>query len=65
MSFIDTDTEKALAALAQQEQWLTPPKEITRIVLRPWQQAVFWALRVYIVVMLAVMAWGFYHTLGH
>lgn len=30
--------------------------------LRPRQQAVFWGLRVYIAIMLAVMVWGFYHS---
>jgi hypothetical protein len=31
----------------------------TAIRLRPWQQAPFWSLRLYIVVMLAVVAVGF------
>jgi hypothetical protein len=36
-----------------------PPAEVTSVALRPWQQVVFWGLRVYIVVMLVVMAIGF------
>jgi len=46
-------------AIAEAEGWRTPPAEVTRVVLRPWQQAVFWGLRVYIVVLLAVIAIGF------
>lgn len=65
MSYYEKDSEYALAALAEQENWLAPPMEITRVVLRPWQQAVFWGLRLYIMVMLTVMAWGFYHSLNH
>jgi predicted cobalt transporter CbtA len=37
---------------------------VTRVSLRPWQQAVFWGLRVYIVVMLGVMAVGFAKVAG-
>jgi hypothetical protein len=53
------DDDAELNALAHDEGWLIPPAEVTRVALRPWQQAVFWGLRVYIVVMLAVMAVGF------
>ena len=35
------------------------PITVTRIALRPWQQVVFWRLRIYIVVRLIVMAFGF------
>ncbi len=55
--FDDDDAE--LNALAHDEGWVVPPAEVTRVALRPWQQAVFWGLRVYIVVMLVVMAVGF------
>jgi hypothetical protein len=53
----DDDTD--LNSIAHSEGWLTPPREVTRITLRPWQQAVFWGLRAYIVVMLGVMVVGF------
>jgi len=53
------DDDAELSLLAQDEGWLVPPAEVTRVALRPWQQAVFWGLRVYIVVMLVVMAVGF------
>ena len=53
------DDEAEFNAIAHSEGWLVPPAEVTRVALRPWQQAVFWGLRVYIVVMLVVMAIGF------
>jgi hypothetical protein len=58
------DREADMHALALDEGWLAPPAEVTRISLRPWQQAVFWGLRVYIVVMLIVMSVGFAHIAG-
>jgi hypothetical protein len=51
-----------LQAIARSEGWHEPPREVTQVALRPWQQAVFWGLRVYIVVMLAVMVVGFAHV---
>jgi hypothetical protein len=58
------DAGADIAAIAHAEGWLMPPAEITRIHLRPWQQAVFWGLRLYIGVMLIVMIWGFFHVAG-
>jgi hypothetical protein len=56
------DDKAELDALAHSEGWLMPPAEVTRVTLRPWQQAVFWGLRAYIAVMLVVMAIGFAHV---
>ncbi len=56
------DDDAALTAIAHDEGWLVPPAEVTRVALRPWQQAVFWGLRVYIAAMLVVMAIGFAHV---
>ena len=53
-----------LSAIVRDEGWHVPPPEVTRVVLRPWQQAVFWGLRIYIVVMLGVMAVGFAQVAG-
>lgn len=53
------DREEDLTAIGHGEGWYEPPREVTPVVLRPWQQAVFWGLRVYIVVMLAVRVVGF------
>jgi hypothetical protein len=58
------DDDMAIAAIARDEGWLTPLMPIERITLRPWQQAVFWSLRLYIVVMLVIMGWGFFHVAG-
>lgn len=62
---LDTQAQDPLATLADEEGWLAPRQEIHRVKLRPWQQVLFWCLRVYIVIMLVVMGWGFYHALGH
>ncbi len=56
------DDDLELTAIAHDEGWLVPPAEVTRVALRPWQQAVFWGLRVYIAAMLVVMAIGFAHV---
>jgi hypothetical protein len=53
------DDEADLDAIADSEGWRVPPREVTCVALRPWQQAVFWGLRIYIVVMLAIMVVGF------
>lgn len=50
--------------IASSEGWHDQPPEVSRIVLRRWQQAVFWGLRIYIVAMLAVMAVGFARVAG-
>lgn len=61
MALNDTELD-----LARTEGWHVPPPEVSRIVLRPWQQAVFWGLRLYIVAMLAVIIVGFAHfASGH
>jgi hypothetical protein len=60
----EPDDNGDLVAIARSEGWSTQPAEVTRITLRPWQQAVFWGLRIYIVVMLIVMAFGFIHVAG-
>ena len=54
--------DPALHEIAQSEGWLVPPAEVTRVPLRPWQEAVFWGLRAYIVVMLVLMGVGFAHV---
>jgi hypothetical protein len=56
--------DQDLRAIADSEGWRVPPPEVTRVVLRPWQQAVFWGLRLYIVAMLAVMVVGFAEVAG-
>jgi len=58
------DSSADIAAIAHSEGWLTPLVPIERVTLRPWQQAVFWGLRLYIGVMLIIMGWGFFHATG-
>jgi hypothetical protein len=53
-----------LDKLAAAEGWYVPPPEVTRVKLRPWQQAVFWGLRIYVVVMLVLIVVGFAHAIG-
>lgn len=45
--------------LLQQERWNEPLAEVKRTRLTPGQQAVFWGLRVYVVVMTVVVVWAF------
>ena len=58
------DSSADIAAVAHTEGWLMPLMSIERVALRPWQQAVFWGLRLYIGVMLIIMGWGFFHVAG-
>lgn len=58
------DSNGDIVAIAQAEGWLKPLLPIERVRLRPWQQAVFWGLRLYIGLMLMIMAWGFFHVAG-
>ena len=53
-----------ITAIAHAEGWLIPPASVERVALRPWQQAVFWGLRVYIGIMLVIMGWGLFHAVG-
>lgn len=60
MSTNDVQTT-ALAKLLHDEGWDQPLAEVTPQPLKLWQQAVFWALRIYIVVMLMIVIWAFGH----
>ncbi|MDD2876644.1 MAG: hypothetical protein PHT60_07500 [Acidiphilium sp.] len=61
---MNRNDDDEINSIAHSEGWLTPPATVTRITLRPWQQAVFWGLRVYIVIMLLIMGYGFAHVAG-
>jgi hypothetical protein len=45
--------------LIVQERWDEPLAEVRRTRLTRAQQAVFWGLRVYVLIMTAVVVWGF------
>lgn len=47
--------------LIEQEGWSEPLPEVKRVRLSAGQQAVFWGLRVYVVIMTAVVIWAFLH----
>ena len=47
--------------LLEQERWDVPLAEVRRTRLSPAQQAVFWGLRVYVLVMTVVVVWAFLH----
>ncbi len=50
-----------LAQLLREEGWDKPLAPVALKTLKPWQQAVFWGLRLYIVVMLIIVIWAFGH----
>ncbi|MGC8507361.1 hypothetical protein [Acidithiobacillus sp.] len=47
--------------LIEREGWEKPLAPVQRVQLTTRQQAVFWGLRVYVVVMTAVVVWAFAH----
>ncbi len=47
--------------LIEQERWDKPLAQVQRTRLSPGQQAVFWGLRVYVLVMTVVVVWAFLH----
>ncbi|MHB8252265.1 MAG: hypothetical protein ACYDEV_00850 [Acidiferrobacter sp.] len=50
-----------LARLLREEGWDKALPEVLPKPLKMWQQAVFWGLRVYIIIMLLVVMWAFSH----
>ncbi|OBS08411.1 hypothetical protein [Acidihalobacter prosperus] len=56
----DFDPEE-LHHLLSEENWLAPLPEVRPIKLKPWQETVFWGLRLYVLVMLLVVLWAFVH----
>ena len=47
--------------LIENEGWEKPLPEVRRVQLTTRQQVVFWGLRLYVVVMTAVVVWAFLH----
>lgn len=47
--------------LIEREGWEKPLPPVQRVPLTPRQQIVFWGLRLYVVVMTAVVVWAFLH----
>ncbi|MHB8921556.1 MAG: hypothetical protein ACYC3A_03670 [Halothiobacillus sp.] len=47
--------------LVEREGWQKPLTEVRRVQLTGRQKAVFWGLRLYVVVMTVVVVWAFLH----
>ena len=47
--------------LIENEGWEKPLADVRRVQLTARQQVVFWGLRLYVVVMTAVVVWAFLH----
>jgi hypothetical protein len=47
--------------LVEREGWHQPLAPVHRVQLSTAQQAVFWGLRIYVVVMTTVVVWAFLH----
>ena len=45
----------------EQERWYEPLAQVRRTRLTSLQQTVFWGLRLYVIVMAAVVVWAFLH----
>ncbi|OIQ89836.1 hypothetical protein GALL_282660 [mine drainage metagenome] len=50
--------------LVEDEGWHEPLPDVRRVQLTARQQAVFWGLRLYVVVMTVVVVWAFLHGAG-
>ena len=48
-----------MQALLDEEHWHDELQPVDRIQLKPWQQWVFWGLRIYVVVMCVIVLWAF------
>lgn len=54
----------AIRLLVEEEGWNEPLAEVHRIRLSTTQQAIFWGLRMYAVIMTVVVVWAFLHGAG-
>lgn len=59
MKDLDKYTPEQVQALLTEERWHDELPPVQRIQLRPWQQWVFWGLRIYVVVMCVIVLWAF------
>ena len=59
MKDLDQYSADELKALLADEGWDTPLRPVHRQQLKPWQQSVFWALRIYVVIMCVIVLWAF------
>ena len=59
MRDLDQYSEAELEALLAEEGWDEPLAPVQRQQLKPWQQVVFWGLRIYVVIMCVIVLWAF------
>ena len=59
MKDLDQYSADELKALLADEGWDTPLRPVHRQQLKPWQQSVFCALRIYVVIMCVIVLWAF------
>ncbi len=52
---------EAINRLLKEEGWDHPLPEVRRVRLSGGQQALFWGLRLYVLVMVIVVVWAFVH----
>jgi hypothetical protein len=64
MKELDEYDSQQIRTLLEQEHWLDPLPPVRRVSLAGWQRMVFWGLRIYIVIMIVIVAWGFSRSFG-
>jgi hypothetical protein len=58
MKKLEDYSPQDIKALLKSEEWTKPLAPVTRTRFKPWQQAVFWGLRLYIVALLIIIFWA-------
>ena len=59
MKDLNEYTTEQVQALLAEERWHDELLPVHRVQLKPWQQWVFWGLRIYVVVMCVIVLWAF------
>ena len=59
MKDLNEYTAEQVQALLAEEGWHDELPPVHRVQLTPWQQWVFWGLRIYVVVMCVIVLWAF------
>ncbi len=59
MKDLNEYTPEQVQALLDEEHWHDELQPVHRIQLKPWQQWVFWGLRIYVAVMCVIVLWAF------
>ncbi|MDE3073368.1 MAG: hypothetical protein KGJ63_11625 [Pseudomonadota bacterium] len=59
MKDLDEYTPEQVQTLLAEEHWHDELQPVHRVQLTPWQQWVFWGLRIYVVAMCVIVLWAF------